>query len=90
MPWQNLYAADKEFTGACMKMGWKTFPSNIHPPGPHNELCLWRNIREELVQSSLSNFYFPQNMDMATIRPMGWAQNLAGLLFIYFLLLISL
>ena len=56
MPWQNLYAADKEFTGACMKMGWKTFPSNIHPPGPHNELFLWRNIREELVQSSLSNF----------------------------------
>ena len=55
MPWQNLYAAGKEFTGACMKMGWKTFPSNIHPPGPHNELCLWRNIREELVQSSLSN-----------------------------------
>ena len=27
MPWQNLYATDKEFTGTCMKMGWKKFPT---------------------------------------------------------------
>ena len=22
---------------------WKTFPNNIHPSGPDDELCLWRN-----------------------------------------------
>ena len=51
MPWQNSYAAEKEFTGACMKMGWKTFPNNIHPPGLYYELCLWRNIQKESVQN---------------------------------------
>ena len=71
MPWQNLYATDKELTGACMKRGWETFPNNIHPPGPHDELCLWRNIQKELVQSSFHKLLsFPQNVDIATIRPM--------------------
>ena len=51
----------KEFTAASMKMGTRMgiwiLKDISHPSRPHDELCIWRNIQKEKVQSSLSKFW---------------------------------